>query len=87
MNKPPKGEKSSEDKPLDVRTYLGTRIEELVKGKGEVALSYGGFEITVSDPQGFPWWEIFKTLLDASFDVWVIGKEGKTTICCKPMTD
>jgi len=81
------GKGSEEDRPPDSGADLETRIEELVKDRGKVALSCGGFEITIKEPQKFPWHEVFETLLNASFDVWVIGKEGKTTICSKPITD
>ncbi len=46
---------------------------------GKVEEDYGGYEITVTDNEKFPWYEIFSLLVDSGFQIW-INKNGHAQI-------
>jgi len=38
---------------------------------GKVEEDYGGYEITVTDNENFPWHEVFLLLIDSGFQIWI----------------
>lgn len=46
-------------------------LESKIGSTGTVAEDYGGFEITVTDNENFPWREVFLILIDSGFQIWI----------------
>jgi hypothetical protein len=47
-------------------------LREAIGTSGRVEEEYGGYQITIQDPECFPWYKIFNMLLDSSsFEVWL----------------
>jgi hypothetical protein len=61
-----------------------TRLKKMVKETGKVQSVYGGYEITVTKPNLFPWHKVIRELLEIGQEVWVNKKEGKLRIRTEP---
>ncbi|MBI4258294.1 MAG: hypothetical protein HY619_05000 [Thaumarchaeota archaeon] len=67
-------------------TDLKTMLEGMIGDTGNVRDEYGGFDITVVDPDRFPWHGVLK-LLTESFEVWVDRREQGLAITAKPRAE
>jgi hypothetical protein len=61
-----------------------TRLKKMVKETGEVQSVYGGFEITVTKPNLFPWYRVIHELVEIGQNVWMSKKEGRIHIRSEP---
>lgn len=62
-------------------------LEQRVGATGHVEAVYGGFEITVSDGDAFPWASVLHRLLESDHDVWVEVKDGRLVIVTQSSID
>jgi hypothetical protein len=60
------------------------RLKKMVKDTGEVNPVYGGLEIRVLKPNLFPWYKVFRLLIEIGQEIWVNEKEGKVCIISEP---
>ncbi len=59
---------------------IGQRLRILMGDTGGVHESLGGFQIEVYHTRGFPWADVFKTLLDHQFRVYVTRRKADVRI-------
>jgi hypothetical protein len=59
------------------------KLKELVDGKGQLMIYYGGYEIVVNDKESFKWSELFDYVLHYNFNVYVGLKDGKLNVIIK----
>jgi len=59
------------------------RLEMIIGRTGHVREKYGGYEIAVTEPDSFPWYEVFNLLLSISSDVWVVKQGSEILIQSK----
>ena len=60
------------------------RLVAKIGNTGIVAEDYGGYEITVTDNEKFPWEQVFSMLLDSGFQIWVGKKNSHIQLMSKP---
>jgi hypothetical protein len=60
------------------------QLRKMVKDTGEIDSIYGGFEIKVSKPTRFPWYNILNLLIEIGHEIWVSKKGDKIHITSKP---
>ncbi len=66
------------------QTDLGDRVRSAAGSTADVKGSYGGLEITVLDPEAFPWPSVMDALTDVGQDVWVVRRDGVLMVRSKP---
>ena len=59
-------------------------LKKTIGSTSKIAESYGGYEITVTDNEKFPWVEVFSLLLDSGFQVWIDKKNSHIQVMSKP---
>ena len=59
-------------------------LKSKVGKTGKIVEDYGGYEITVTDNEKFPWVEVFSLLVDSGFQVWINKKNSYIQIMSKP---
>ena len=59
-------------------------LKEKIGNTAQVIEDYGGYEITVTDNERFPWNEIFSLLIDSGFQIWINKKNSHIQIMSKP---
>jgi hypothetical protein len=62
-------------------------LRDMVARSGRVEEVYGGYEITITDTEYFPWYKVIYFLLDSSFEVWMEKTEYGLLIMSKPAVD
>jgi hypothetical protein len=60
------------------------KVMEILGDTGEVAPEYGGYEITVVNPDLFPWHAVLDLLTEIGQDIWITKKDGKIRINTEP---
>ena len=61
------------------------RLVEKIGAAGQVIEDYGGYEIVVTDNEGFPWHGVFDLLNENGFQIWIDkGEDGRIRIMSKP---
>jgi hypothetical protein len=56
------------------------RLKGMIGETGKVSPAYGGYDIKVSKPTLFPWYDVISELIKIGQDVWISKKEGKIHI-------
>lgn len=59
-------------------------MREKIGDTGKTSEDYGGYEITVTDGKKFPWNDVFETLIDSGFQVWIHKQNSHLQIISKP---
>lgn len=59
-------------------------LREKIGDSGKTVEDYGGYEITVTDEKKFPWKDVFETLIDSGFQVWIHKQNSHLQIISKP---
>lgn len=60
------------------------QLRGIVKGTGEIASVYGGFEVKVLKPKSFPWHQAINQLIKIGQKVWVEKREENIYIISEP---
>ena len=60
------------------------KLKSLVGNTGKIEEEYGGFEITVTDDENFPWKDVFLSLIDSGFQIWINKTDFHLQIMSKP---
>jgi hypothetical protein len=48
---------------------------------------YGGYEITVFEPDLFPWHQVSRFLIEAGQEIWIKEEEGRICIATEPKVE
>ncbi|MDH3278248.1 MAG: hypothetical protein OEL77_04820 [Nitrosopumilus sp.] len=59
-------------------------LKKTIGTTAKVVEDYGGYEITVTDKEKFPWFDVFLLLLDSGFQIWIDKKNSHIQIMSKP---
>lgn len=59
-------------------------LKGMIGKSGKVDELYGGYEITVTDADLFPWKGVFDMLLSEAHEIWVTRPTDKMIIITKP---
>ena len=59
-------------------------LKKKIGSTANIVEEYGGYEITVTDDEKFPWVEVFSLLLDSGFQVWIDKKNSHIQVMSKP---
>lgn len=62
-------------------------LRDMISRSGRVEEVYGGYEITITDTEHFPWYKVIYFLLDCAFEVWMEKTEYGLLILSKPAVD
>lgn len=62
-------------------------LRDMIVRSGRVEEVYGGYEITITDTEHFPWYRVINFLLERSFEVWMNKTEYGLLIMSKPAVD
>jgi hypothetical protein len=62
-------------------------LRDMIVRSGRVEEVYGGYEITITDTEHFPWYPVINFLLERSFEVWMNKTEYGLSIMSKPAVD
>jgi len=62
-------------------------LRDMIAISGRVEEVYGGYEITITDTEHFPWYRVINFLLEGSFEVWMNRTEEGLLIMSKPVVD
>ena len=60
------------------------RLRIKIGNTGKLSEDYGGYEIIVTDPQNFPWNDVFEMLVDSGFQIWIDKHGSQIRIESKP---
>jgi hypothetical protein len=60
------------------------KLKETVKETAKVSPLYGGFEILISKPDRFPWYQVIHQLIEIGHEIWVDRVKGRICITSKP---
>lgn len=66
------------------RFDLESKLRAIVAETGTVHGHVGGLEISVLDPELFPWYKIFMSLSDMAHEIWVRKEDRTVVIRTKP---
>ena len=60
------------------------KLKSAIGNTGKLEEEYGGFEITVIDNEKFPWEQVFSSLIESGFQIWIDKRNSHIQIMSKP---
>ncbi|HUT05725.1 MAG TPA: hypothetical protein VMW74_03430 [Nitrosopumilaceae archaeon] len=59
-------------------------LKKIIGSTAKIIENYGGYEITITDDEKFPWVDVFSLLLDSGFQVWIDKRNSHIQVMSKP---